>query len=150
MFKLFRLLIIISICVTPFVVTIKVGQELALEQGYYLTPFPVVTEDGYILNMFRVTQDNVQISSQTPVVFLQHGIGDSSDAFLVNKQNSVAFLLKNAGYDVWLGNSRGNKYSPSHETLNQSDPLYWSFSYQELGLYDKKAAVNEVISQTGV
>ena len=58
--------------------------------------------------------------------------------------------MKNAGYDVWLGNSRGNKYSPSHETLNQSDQLYWSFSYQELGLYDKKAAVNEVISQTGV
>lgn len=100
--------------------------------------------------MFRVTQQNIAIESDTPVIFLQHGIGDSSDAFLVNNKNSVAFLLKEEGYDVWLGNSRGNRYSQSHELLTQEDPEFWQFSYQELGIYDKKAVIEEVLRLTGV
>ena len=54
------------------------------------------------------------------------------------------------GYDVWLGNSRGNRYSTGHTSLTQKDKAFWEFSYQELGIYDKKAAINEVLRVTGV
>lgn len=49
------------------------------------------------------------------VVFMQHGVFDSADCWISNtKDKSPAFILSNEGYDVWLGNSRGNKYSNGH------------------------------------
>ena len=35
-----------------------------------------------------------------------------------NPEVAPAFQLVRAGYDVWLGNQRGTKYSMGHQTLN--------------------------------
>ncbi len=46
-------------------------------------------------------------------------------------------MLANIGYDVWLGNNRGNKYSRSHISLNpDKDKNFWDFSFHEMGKYD--------------
>jgi len=40
-------------------------------------------------------------------------------------------MLANAGYDIWLGNNRGNKHSRHHQTLNpDKDKSFWNFTYQ--------------------
>lgn len=56
-----------------------------------------------------------------------HGLIDSADSFIMNHRNkSHPFVLSDAGYDVWLPNSRGNKYSNQHTVLNPDTDLeYW-------------------------
>lgn len=62
---------------------------------------------------------------------MQHGLIDSSDTFIVNDPDKApAFIMAKNGFDVWLGNSRGNKYSRRHVSLNpDKDAAYWNFSW---------------------
>ena len=56
---------------------------------------------------------------------LVHGIQDSADAWVVNDLDSPAFVLVDAGYDVWLANFRGNKYSKKHLTIESKQEEFW-------------------------
>jgi pimeloyl-ACP methyl ester carboxylesterase len=67
--------------------------------------------------VFRISSEE-KTKEGAPVIFLQHGITDSADCWIMNYANvAPAFQLVNAGYDVWLGNQRGTKHSPGHKTL---------------------------------
>jgi pimeloyl-ACP methyl ester carboxylesterase len=76
-----------------------------------------------------------------PAVFMQHGLMGSSEAFMMNGNNSPAFVIANAGFDVWLGNNRGSRYARKHQTINpDTDPAdFFNFSFFELGQYDATA-----------
>ena len=90
--------------------------------------------------MFHVT--NGDGKKDKPVVFLQHGLMSLSDTWLMNTQeDNVVSQFLNAGYDVWLGNNRGNKYSSQHVSLNPDTDAseFFNYSFQELGEYDLKA-----------
>lgn len=80
--------------------------------------------------------DNVKrslIGPKKPVVFLQHGLLASADSWIINEETvAPAFALANKGYDVWLGNQRGTKYSRKHQNLDpdkMEDLHYWDFSF---------------------
>ena len=63
--------------------------------------------------------------------------------------DSKGFLLADAGFDVWLGNTRGNSYSRGHRQTNISRSAYWDFSWDEMARHDVGALVDFVLAQTG-
>ena len=74
-----------------------------------------------------------------------HGFLSSSDSFIINDENkALAFVLANRGYDVWLGNNRGNKHGKKHVLYTSKDIEFWNFSFEEMALYDLPAAFSYV------
>lgn len=119
--------------------------------GYRAESHVVETADGYLLTLFRITGFlNETIGTQKPVAFLQHGLLDNCDTWIVNDPNlAPGFLMVNAGFDVWFGNSRGSKYSLAHVNMTTKDAAFWAFSWQEMGQYDIPAEIDYVLETTG-
>ena len=89
--------------------------EIVADAGFVFETHQVETEDHYILNMHRIRAYDMPTWG-TPAVFMQHGIQDSSDCWVMHyPELAPAFQLVREGYDVWLGNQRGTKYSLGHK-----------------------------------
>jgi pimeloyl-ACP methyl ester carboxylesterase len=123
-------------------------EELCSKYGFSVESHLVTTQDGYILKMFHIGTGQ-SFSVGIPVL-LQHGLLDSADTFIVNSPDKApGFALARQGFDVWMGNSRGNKYSRSHINYNpDTDSAYWDFSWQEMADFDVPAQVEYVLSQS--
>ncbi|CAL8072313.1 unnamed protein product [Orchesella dallaii] len=133
------------------------AEELARAAGYSLESHTITTADGYHLVIHRLLAQQPELDNlfrdgnQThkPVVLLQHGIAQSSSEWLINESGkSLAMFLVDNGYDVWLGNSRGNKYSNSHLTIRGNTMEYYNFTFHEVGQYDIPATIDLVLKVT--
>ena len=67
---------------------------------------------------------------------------------LTSQSPCVCFL--NLGYDVWMGNTRGNTYSKNHIHLDPcfSCPDFWDFGWHEAGREDLSAAIDKALETT--
>ncbi|XP_019894205.1 lipase 3-like [Musca domestica] len=82
-------------------------------------------------------------------VLIMHCLSCTSDIFVVTGPNDgLAFLLANAGFDVWLGNSRGNNYAQKHISLSPYSVDFWSFSLDEIAKIDIPTKVDYILQAT--
>ncbi|XP_063627340.1 lipase 1-like [Cydia splendana] len=117
---------------------------LSEKYGHKADEHSVVTEDGYVLTLFHIA------GKRKPPVLLLHGIHDTADTFIIRGKRSLAITLANTGYDVWAGNTRGNKYGRRHVKLNpDTDPAFWNYTFHEHGVYDLAAITDYILNATG-
>ncbi|XP_011066182.1 PREDICTED: lipase 3-like [Acromyrmex echinatior] len=118
--------------------------------GYPTEEHYVTTEDGYILVIYRILRSPLSKDyRRKKVVFLQHGLICSSDCWvIIGPEKDLAFLLADKGYDVWLGNFRGNSYCRSHIKISPKNKEFWQFSYHEMGTRDLPTMIDYVLSYT--
>jgi len=82
-------------------------------------------------------------------VLLMHGLLDSSSTWvLMGPDKGFAYMLWDLGYDVWMGNARGNHYSRNHRTLDPNRSKFWQFSFHEIGIYDVPNMIDYVLNET--
>lgn len=127
-------------------------ESVVKPNGYKCQEFEVQTEDGFILSMQRIPEGRGGGGGgeRKQPVFLQHGVLMDGMTWLLNSpQESLAFILADSGYDVWIGNMRGTRWSRRHASLDSSRPAYWEWSWDELAAYDLPAMVDFVYQQTG-
>ncbi|XP_034831227.1 lipase 1-like [Maniola hyperantus] len=128
--------------------------DLVRKYNYPFEEHSVTTEDGYILGLHRIPhgRDSHNTPGNKPVVLLMHGLLSSSADFIVmGPRSSLAYILAEEGYDVWLGNARGNYFSRRHRRLNPDAVLsnaFWEFSWDDIGNKDLPAMIDFILQHT--
>lgn len=128
--------------------------EICHKYKYEFEEHIVLTTDGYLLGLHRITgspKANYNVKGvRKPVIYLHHGLLMNSEIWIaVDKPaQSIAFTLADNGYDVWLGNNRGNKYSKKHISLQSSSVKFWNFSMDEFSFYDIPDSINYILDLT--
>ncbi|RYG69908.1 alpha/beta fold hydrolase [archaeon] len=125
--------------------------QLVTKRGYPIETHYITTRDGYILTCFRIPHGKNSATVGKPVV-LQHGLLDSAYTWTANYESqSLAYILADQGYDIWMNNNRGNRYGRNHTTLNPDDgtDAFWSFTWDDMASEDVPAVVHYVLDQTG-
>ncbi|KAJ1529417.1 hypothetical protein ONE63_006197 [Megalurothrips usitatus] len=138
-------------------------EQLIQHWGYPAEVHNIQSEDGYSLCLFRIPwskesppperqggdKGNASTASR-PVVLFQHGLLQSADQWLLRGPGrDLAFMLSDLGYDVWLGNFRGNLYSRKHVHMSTDNDKFWDFSWHENGFYDLAAFIDYALAVSG-
>ena len=98
----------------------RVRRFVTEKMGYPLEKHIYATEDGYLNTVYRIPGKKgtdptlAEKDPKRPVAIYQHGLMDCSISILACEEESLGFKLVNAGFDLWLNNSRGNRYSRDH------------------------------------
>lgn len=125
--------------------------DLIRKYGYEAEVHKVTTEDGYILEVDRIPADSDEnaASQMTPILLL-HGVQGNAANWVVNlPSQSPGFLISDAGFDVWLINTRGVPESNFHNNLTTDDKEFWHWSFDEIGRYDLPAVIDYMLNITG-
>ncbi|XP_062010324.1 triacylglycerol lipase 2-like [Rosa rugosa] len=118
---------------------------LVTVHGYPCQEITVTTDDGYILSVQRIGGGG----TGKPPVIIQHGVLVDAAAWLMNSPDkNLPLILADSGFDVWMVNTRGTRFSRRHTSMDPSNPKFWNWSWDELVAHDLPAVFNYVHGQT--
>ncbi|KAL3209286.1 hypothetical protein MRX96_009277 [Rhipicephalus microplus] len=139
-------------------------EELIEDRGYPVESRKIVTDDGYVLGLYRIPRGRLETeetttgspylecdgASRTPLL-LVHGLLSSAITWVTNyADQSLGYVLADAGYDVWLGNLRGSTLSRKHVKISPDDNAsFWDFTFDQMIEYDVPAMIDYVLRETG-
>ncbi|CAG7725850.1 unnamed protein product [Allacma fusca] len=110
----------------------------------------VTTQDGYKIVLLRIpygkSKKHPKIHRRP--VLLICGYLDPLLTCLYLQEESLPYLLADAGFDVWIGDFRGTP-SSSHVKYTKTDSKFWDFSHDEIGYYDVPAFIDYILEVTG-
>lgn len=117
------------------------------------------TKDGYLLGLhrlpFRRGEEGTRVnagpgSTSKKIVYLHHGLLMNSEIWLcaTEENRCLPFKLVERGYDVWLGNNRGNKYSKKCTSCSPNSTEFWNFSIDQFAFHDIPDSIEYILSTT--
>ncbi|KAL9531510.1 putative lipase [Sphaerulina musiva] len=133
--------------------------ELCELYGYLAEEHVVQTGDGYLLGIHRLAhrrgEEDQRVNAgpgsvEKKVVYLHHGLMMNSEVWvcLTEEERCLPFLLVEQGYDVWLGNNRGNKYSKKCLHYGPTENKFWNFSIDQFAFHDIPDSINYILDTT--
>ncbi|CCE32671.1 related to triacylglycerol lipase [Claviceps purpurea 20.1] len=133
--------------------------ELCRIWGYEAEEHIVQTKDGYLLGVHRLQwrrgEEGQKVNSgpgsvKKRVVYLHHGLLMNSEVWvcLTDAKRCIPFELLERGFDVWLGNNRGNKYSKKSTHSSPTSVRFWDFSMDEFAFYDIPDTISYILEAT--
>jgi hypothetical protein len=113
--------------------------DVVHDAGYPFETHAAVTDDGYILSLDRIPR-----RGSSDVLFLQHGVVDSSFAWVANGPDcSLGYEAYQNGADVFMGNFRGTG-ERAHVDASRSEADYWRFTVNDHAYSDLPALLAKV------
>lgn len=146
----------------------RLTPELIRFHGYGVEEHLVVTSDGYVLQLHRISVKDPRGRDvdrsvppspapsdpfvARPVILALHGALLSSEIWVCQRQtrDNLVFALAEDGYDVWLANRRGTKYSQKHLLYKPHEERFWDYSLDETIMHDVPAMVEHILGSTGM
>ncbi|KAG6857728.1 hypothetical protein H0H87_004144 [Tephrocybe sp. NHM501043] len=130
--------------------------DLCAIYGYSPEEHVVLTKDGYLLGLHRLPAPKGEVrmgpntSTGKPVVYLHHGLLMNSEVWvcLTDAQRALPFVLAEQGYDVWLGNNRGNKYSKKSIHNGPNSTKFWDYSIDDFAWHDIPDSIEYILDIT--
>lgn len=148
--------VILLLCLAQVAITSNINKgihdpehyttELFEQHGYAYEEHLIVSTAGYKMRTWRILgKVGSEVTSGRKVVLVQHGcLSSSSDWVIPGPDKSLPYILADAGYDVWLGNSRGNMYARDHSYLDPEKKAFWDYSWHEIGQVDLPSVIDFV------
>ncbi|KAL0822184.1 hypothetical protein ABMA28_004315 [Loxostege sticticalis] len=119
--------------------------ELADKYGFPAQQENITTEDGYVLTLYHIPGD-----TSKPVLLI-HGNTPTGDCFIIRGNTSMVITLARRGYDVWVINLRGTRYSRKHVSLDpdRQPAKFFDYTFYEQAIYDVAATIDFILQKTG-
>jgi lysosomal acid lipase/cholesteryl ester hydrolase len=134
--------------------------ELCELYGYYCEEHIVQTDDGYLLGVHRLAwrpgEEGLRVNGRREgglkkkVVYMHHGLMMNSEVWVcqTERERCLPFELVERGYDVWLGNNRGNKYSKKSVHTPPTASAFWNFSMDQFAFRDIPDSIAYILETT--